>query len=266
MICTRAPRLSGRKSDIIFQGLNPLPRSPTIPTMSYTSPVHLPEFDQDPLDELDPFAFVEHPTRRAWLRAYAVLGFKKRASQQLGISTGTPYSYPWAEDEQFQRGLEIARRIQAELMEDHARERAVEGQRKYQFTKDGDPLRHPDLCDCGHHRKAHRDESGPERNHGECTGCECGGFKPAPYYEHAYSDHLLKFMLEANLPGRYGKKVQFTGMTAKLDLNALPDEALGRVIEGEHPLAVMAELAQGRLGPGEAEEEREGGASPASEG
>jgi hypothetical protein len=48
------------------------------------------------------------------------------------------------------------------------------------------------------------------------------------------------------------QKVELRGALASLDLTKLPDDQLARVLAGEHPLQVLAETVQGRLGPGEA--------------
>lgn len=77
--------------------------------------------------EVDPFAAIRDPTRRAWLRAFALCGNKSRACRAVGIDRSTPYTRPWQDDPEFQEGLKVAEKLAADLLESEAQHRAVEG-------------------------------------------------------------------------------------------------------------------------------------------
>lgn len=54
-----------------------------------------------------------------------------------------------------------------------------------------------------------------------------------------YSDDLLKTLLKANAPDKYGDKVEHRGVLAKLDYSRLTDEQLDRLAAGENPMSVL---------------------------
>lgn len=185
------------------------------------------------------------PRVRAYLEALAITGSRIKAAEAANVDESTPRGwragskapvpgFDEAEAEAMQRA--------GERLRDEARRRAVEGQKKYLFTKDGDPLKHPDLCDCGHARKAHVKSAAMCLEH-EC-GCEA--FVPAPYFEHSYSDKLLEVLLRAAFPGEFADRKEVRKLVGKVDwnllLDRLPPEALVKLGQGVSPEAVLAEL------------------------
>ena len=74
--------------------------------------------------------------------------------------------------------------------------------------------------------------------------------------EHEYSDRLLEKILAANLPDRYGHKLQVSSIP-QVNLDLLPHAALERIANGEHILSVLVSLLEachdldGVLEPGE---------------
>lgn len=210
--------------------------------------------DRDP----GPFDFLTHPKKRAFCIAYSLTGAVGRAEKIAGISHGTIYTDQWAKDPDFVRGMELARRIAANQLEAEARRRAVEGNKAYKFTKDGDSIRNPAKCVCAHGPGQHGDLPQPNawdlekmgpwegRTKGPCLDpdCACPGFLGEPYYEHATSDTLLIFLMKGNLPERYADRVEVRGGLAHLDLTKLPDHLLARIAGGEHPGSVMAEVLE----------------------
>ena len=87
-------------------------------------------------------------------------------------------------------------------------------------------------------------------NDGPCTeqGCACSTFLGTPYYEHAYSDKLLLELLKVNLPEEFGDRstlqVELSAIMDRLDWDRLPDAAVVRIANKEHPLQVLLSLAQ----------------------
>ena len=120
----------------------------------------------------------------------------------------------------------------------------MEGLRSYKFDRHGNPLKHPELCTCAHEIRSHA-------NDGPCTehGCACSTFVGTPYFEHAYSDKLLLELLKVNLPEEFGDKssasLEVNAILANLDMSRLPDAALVRIQNREHPLAVLASIVEG---------------------
>jgi hypothetical protein len=169
---------------------------------------------------VSPFDHIEHPRKRAYLRALATHGRKMKAAQDAGVHEDTPYLPGWRFDQEFQEAKALAEAIAAERIEDEAVRRAVEGLKRYRFSKDGEPLKHP------------------------VTG--------EPYFEHEYSDHLLQFLLKGQLPHKYGAKLHLTAALANFDMSRLPDHLIDRLAAWEEPLAVLASAAQeGHGTPGE---------------
>ena len=118
----------------------------------------------------------------------------------------------------------------------------MDGSRSYKFTKDGTPLRHPELCECEHPRRLHAIGKG---EHGEevraaCTECSCARFDAAYYFEHAYSDKLLELLLKSQMPEKYGDKLNLKGILGTLDMDRLPDELVARIAAGDDPVQVLA--------------------------
>ncbi len=234
-----------------------------------------------------PFELVADAKKRAWLTAYAITGRTDLACEAAGVSTALPYTRGWREDNEFQEAREEARTMAADGLEDAARKRAIEGTRSYKFNKDGVPLRHPEMCECGHglghHPKvldlkaeaAGRDLPRPcnmtrvevDEETNEEVGletCDCTQFVGAPYFEHSYSDTLLIFLTKGAMPERYREIKEVRGLLANLDLNMLPNALIQRIAMGEPIEAVLAsgasdagispgELVRGALAPGEAD-------------
>lgn len=209
-----------------------------------------------------PFSHIREPRKRAYLTAFAQLGRYGDAAQAAGIDSSLPRTAAWRTDEEFQEALEDARIMAGSVLEDAAHRRAIEGTRAYKFDKDGDPLRHPDECECGHPRAVHGMK-------GElCSDCTCPSFAGRPYYEEKYSDLLLIFLTKGVLPSRYREIREVRGVLAKLDLNMLPNDMIARIAAGEHPEAVLAagasehgltpgEIVRGALKPAEPAEEED---------
>ncbi|MCI1187874.1 hypothetical protein MON38_10620 [Hymenobacter sp. DH14] len=133
--------------------------------------------------------------RAAFLGALALNGNVSDAAKAAGISRDTAYKAK-ARNPDFAQDFQTAERIASDVLLREAWRRAVEGGRTYKFTKDGDPILHPE------------------------TG--------EPYYEMVYSDALLTLLLKARLPEQFGDKLrveQTIKQEAAYDLNLLtPDE------------------------------------------
>jgi len=154
--------------------------------------------------ERSPFSEITEPKKRAFLCGYVLTGSKVRAAEAANISAAVLYTPRWQEDEAFQAAVARARIMSADVLEGEAHRRAVEG---------------------------------VERPVGWYMG-EPGG------YVREYSDILLMFILKGLLPDRYRERVDVRGVLAHIDLRQLPDEMLGRIADGEHPLAVLAPMLQ----------------------
>lgn len=175
---------------------------------------------------------------RAYLIAYALTASHSRATAVAKVAHDTPRKWERAGDPAYLEALAEAEDCIAARLEDEARRRAVDGSRSYKFTKDGTALRHPELCDCEHDRKAHaRAEDGEQRV--ACTLCSCAKFTPAPYFEHAYSDRLLELLLKAQRPEKYGDRLNLKGVLGTLDMGRLPDELVARIAAGDDPVQVV---------------------------
>lgn len=201
-----------------------------------------------------PFAHIQHPRKRAYLEGVARHGVKTRAAEEAGINSSTPYSRQWREDAEYTAALEVAERMAADLLVDEARKRGAEGLVRYQFDRDGAPLRHPNECECGHHRLVHA--VGEEERRTSCTECTCERFVRAYYTETAYSDRLLQFLLQGLKPETFGNRLELRGALATLDLARLPDALVDRIANGENPMQVLVSAleggeVEGLLPPGE---------------
>lgn len=209
----------------------------------------------DHIDE-SPFDFIDSPKKRAFLMAYATTGVMKRACEMSDTSLATPYTRQWKEDPEFQRGMEIAREMAAEVLEQEAFRRAVEGVKKYKFHQ-GNVVRHPEICECGHHQNQHVEEQTEEGETiiGNCASPDCSigcrAFIGAPYYEHEYSDTLLIFQLKGAKPEKYRERIEHSGPDGgPIQIQAvqdMSDEALFRRLhERLEQLQALRELALNR--------------------
>ena len=186
-----------------------------------------------------PFDHIDHSKKRAWLTAFAETGNKRRAAAAAGVERTVVYSRPWAEDLEFQEAMELAYAMSCEHIQDVARERARNGTRVYKFDRNGEPIAHPEECECGHQRSEHkRGELRP------CTvaSCVCGSFEGAPYYESVFSDRLIEMILKGGMPGRYRDRVELSGGLANLDMDQLPDAALVKIAAGIPAAQVLSEM------------------------
>ena len=221
----------------------------------------------------DLFPAVTHPTRRAWLIAYILTqGKVGRTCDAVGVSRATHRCVAWKDDFHFQEGLKRAEEIVGDLIEDEAKRRAVDGTRQFQFTKSGAPIKHPEDCECGHHHLGHTLISAAEGKENyayramcETKDCKCERFRGVPYFEHAYSDMLMKTLLQGYKREKYGDKMEVKAALQGIDFNALPNWAIARMVAGENLLSVMLsvfeaakEEAPRALGPGEVSSEGEG--------
>lgn len=205
------------------------------------------------------FESIDNPKQRAFLVNFARLGSRRLAATASGICYGRWRANDWRLDPDFQEAYRLAQDIAAEQIEDEFHDRAMNGQRKYKFSKDGAPISHPDVCECGHDRSDH--VRGPNGSYGPCIAPEssCDAFTPRPYYELDKSDYLLSRLAQANLPGKFGQKqrIQISGILGNLDYSKLPDDIITRLASGENPISVLGEL----LGISEVEALPPGGGS-----
>ena len=196
-----------------------------------------------------PFEEIHDAKMRAFLVAYAECGVKHRAAEAAGISPSLIYTRRWRDHMPFQEAMVRAYGMAAEQLEEAARARAVDGVRSYQFDRDGNPLRHPELCECGHGLDHHPRVEGTGARRCEHPDCveedhACPAFLGVPYYEHSYSDTLLKFLLTGAKPDLHRTRtVEFRGLLAKIDMARLPDQLVDRIASGDNPLEVLATAA-----------------------
>ena len=114
------------------------------------------------------FRFVRNAKQNAFLNALAKTGTVKGAAQLSGESRANHYR--WLEDDAYRVGVGRARRMAADLLEDEAWRRGVEGDERAVYNKRGirvDTVRY-------------------------------------------YSDRLLEKLLAANLPEKYKERVEQT--------------------------------------------------------
>jgi len=152
-----------------------------------------------------PFAEISHPKKRAFLSAFAECGNKSRAAEMAGIVKQTIYTRQWREDREFQAALESARVMAADVLEQEAHRRAVEG---------------------------------VEEPVGWYKGVAGGTVR-------RYSDTLLIFTLKGLLPDRYRERKDVRSVLDRLDISRLPDELVARLAAGENPITVLAPIVQG---------------------
>ena len=113
--------------------------------------------------------------QRAFLAAYPLTATIQGAADAADINRCMHYEWLRTSPD-YKAAFSEAVDEAAEKLEDAARHRAVEGLKRYRFTKNGDPIRHP------------------------VTG--------EPYYEHAYSDVLLIFLLKGLRPDKYRENLR----------------------------------------------------------
>jgi hypothetical protein len=111
-----------------------------------------------------------HERKPAVLEGIRMTGRLKDGCKAAEVSYQTLFNWRH-NDPEFAAAVEQALRDSALVLEEEARRRAIEGLRKYRFTKDGEPIAHP------------------------VTG--------EPYYEEVYSDSLLAILLKANNPSKF---------------------------------------------------------------
>lgn len=192
------------------------------------------------------FDHIKNPLKRAFLRAYSLCGRPVKACQMAGLHLGQPYRSEWKNDKEFQDAYALAKELAAAWAEDEVFRRAVEGDRRYEFNKKtGEPLLHPDMCDCGHHRYSH--EGKKLKCHEE--GCACYKFESAPYYTVQRSDRLLEKVLQARLPEEWSEKrqVEVRGLMNNLDVRRLPPWAINRIADGDSVAGILMELTPEEL-------------------
>jgi len=114
------------------------------------------------------FRFVRGTKQNAFLNALAKTGTVKGATELSGVSRASHYR--WLEDDAYRVGLERARRMAADILEDEAWRRAVDGVDRVIFNKKG----------------------------------------VAVGIETRYSDRLMEKLLAANLPEKYKERVEET--------------------------------------------------------
>ena len=143
---------------------------------------HEPEYDGTSLDftALDFNDKRAYAKQRAFLTAFSETGSVVRAAIAAKVSRRA-HVY-WMSEPGYKQVFDDARLIAAEVLEDEARRRAVQGLRKMKFYK-GEPV------------------IDPETN--------------KPYFEHEYSDTLMAMLLNANLPEKFKYRSE---TTVKADL------------------------------------------------
>lgn len=194
------------------------------------------------------YSDVQQANMRAFLESYSQHGIVTRAAAAAGIDQSTPYSVPWKRNAIFQAAFKRAQEAADRRLLDAARIRSVEGLKSYKFTRDGSPLRHPEMCECGHGLGLHPRTDDPDDGRGcQHPDCDCARFLGAPYYENAVSDRLLDTMLKARFPSEFSKKVEKRTVLTRLDVSKLPDHMVDRIAAGEPALQVLASEAE-RLG------------------
>jgi hypothetical protein len=171
---------------------------------------------------------MKHRKKRRYLESLVFTGGQVTRAADLA-DVSQSLPYKWAaSDPEFAEGLAVAKRMAAEALEAEAVRRGFEGV--------VEPV--------GWHQG------------------KAGGLVTR------YSDNLLMFLLKGQFPDKYKDRMEFRGSLANLNVELLPDEIVGKIADGEHPMAVLAawaaekrergeELPVGLLGAGD-EEDKEG--------
>ncbi len=83
---------------------------------------------KDQAGPASPFDVIQHPKKRAYLRAVVECGGNvSRACEVVGIDRSTPYTAQWQDDDEFQELLRMAEGMAADHLEAEAIRRAYEG-------------------------------------------------------------------------------------------------------------------------------------------
>lgn len=127
--------------------------------------------------------------RAAFLAAFEVTGRIDKAAEAAGVSRGVHYQ--WLNDAEYAAAFEEAKQVAGGGLKDEARRRAVEGLRRYKFTKSGKPILHP------------------------LTG--------EPYYEDVRSDALLTLLLKAQFPDEFKDRSSVDVGSNRLDKMSLDE-------------------------------------------
>lgn len=200
------------------------------------------------------FPGVQDVAKLRWLLAYVETGDEGEACRLAGVHRLEIRTPRWTGDQAFQEAMDAVEDIRAEALEAHARRLALEGVRKVRFDRYGTPFPDPYHCWCGSRRGDHReiteddgvrvllcpgeDPDDPDRRE----------FEGRPYEEVSYPEGLIQFLLKGSARGdkyRQRSDVRVTGGLATLDLSSLPMEAVQRIADGEHPIAVLSDIAPG---------------------
>lgn len=155
----------------------------------------------------EPFAHIAHPRKRAFLKAWVLMGNAADAAESLGEDRVKVWGWRMR-DAEFEEACQSAKRGAAEVMEREMYRRAVKGVPRLKFGKDGKPLVDPRTGDY--------------------------------VIEYQYSDLLLIFALKAALPEQYRDTLEVRGRMLHIDMEKLPQDLVQRIAAGEHPMAVLA--------------------------
>jgi len=144
---------------------------------------------------------IAHAKKAAFIAAFQECGTVRGASRASDVSTRSHYRW-LADDPEYATAIDEAGRFAAAHLVDVARERAIEGVRKYKFDRSGQPIIDPR------------------------TGEQ--------YYDLTYSDTCLIFLLKGLMPERFGDRQTITHDAADwrqqlADQGVDPDQALAQV-------------------------------------
>ena len=169
--------------------------------------------------------------KKAFLAAFRETGNVRMACETAGV--GRSSHYRWLEaDAEYRDDFALVKEDAIDILEAEAYRRAVEGSRRYKFHKDGSPVRHPEICECGHERIQHTAGEGTDElpcADPDCTTCR--DFLGAPYYETAYSDVLLIFTLKGLLPDKYRERLPNGDSGSLPCAQAMGDAEVGRWLD-----------------------------------
>ncbi len=159
--------------------------------------------------------------KKAFLEAFRRSGNITLAARCVRVSRRSHYRW-LSRDSGYGQAFEIARVEAADLLEDEARRRAVEGVEEPVGWYKGEP----------------------------------GGVV------RRYSDTLLIFLMKALMPEVYGNRVDHGGAWSRIDISTLPDPLVSRIARGEDVRAVIASSASAVLEPGWNPEPPQGPGTP----